>query len=738
MVLFRKLISALLVMLLIGSTAAAAPGDRSFFTPSPAGYNEDYVESMQVIGDVLYAVTNKGLYAYEADQEAPTLLIAREAIMPTAEDYTEFLLFGNKTLRLLDIRKGSLGTYADGAVTWEGTLDLEGLGEEEEWGRYLRLMYPVEMDDGLYVVYEEPNGDWDRKPILRFDLETGTYTEIPAGVQSIAPYQPGKLLAVTASDPGATEYQLKLRVIDAQTGNVLEELATLPSANSGAMAYDSTEGHIYTAGGSQVLRLEGNSWKPVNYVTANYANGLAGAYLPGGYYVIADFTGLLVRNTDPQYLGEPPLRLVGYGLENIATAFMTVHPEKPIVRSEQWFSSAADLQTALQAGGSEAGDIFLVSADSAFWSLMEKGFLKDLSEVKHLQDSVAFMYPQVQEAVSHEGKLYAYPYRLYLQAWQVRESLLADCGFDHLPETWQELFEMLADWEERKTGNDDEPIFLFSYAEEGMMRWQLLREVFLGYLMAYEQPGQPLSFDTPAFRDTMMAFETLPYDAVDPDTYQYAYNADTYERQRRSAILIDGYNALRNYEEVPTTMMPPPVFVKGEQPKVQGALDVAMVNPNSERWMDAIALLSYVAQNMDSENNITLHPDVNDPVPEPYMVEEKAEAQKQLEDLKARLETAEEEDKRVIEAEISNTEQWLVDMEQWFWQIDADKIAEYRQVAQYLTLSKDSRVSFLRDSPEASRQIWDLLKRYGMKLMSLDQFIAGLDKLIRMAYLEQQ
>ena len=104
--------------------------------------------------------------------------------------------------------------------------------------------------------------------------------------------------------------------------------------------------------------------------------------------------------------------------------------------------------------------------------------------------------------------------------------------------------------------------------------------------------------------------------------------------------------------------------------------------------------------------------------------------QKSMEDLQAKLETADESEKRDLEDTIEMYQQSLVSMEDHKYIISSDDIAMYREVEPYIYVSTSSiYANITTDGGQ-------LLQRYMDGQMSSEQFIKDFNRIIRMMQME--
>ena len=214
---------------------------------------------------------------------------------------------------------------------------------------------------------------------------------------------------------------------------------------------------------------------------------------------------------------DSPLVVRGYGFDPyMIPAFMSDHPEIPLVIDNDFSVSRTQFISAIQSRDSST-DIYVLPDSWNVWSLIDKGYARDLSPYPALRESVGTMVPQLQQAVTHGDQIFALPIALYASAWSVRPDLLKAAGYDHIPETMTEFLQMQLDWDWDKAGEYDFTFASTAYDGYDLRLYPYLEMVVSEYITQYECSDQPLSFDTPAFRQVLAALEALGYPSENVD-----------------------------------------------------------------------------------------------------------------------------------------------------------------------------------------------------------------------------
>ena len=226
-------------------------------------------------------------------------------------------------------------------------------------------------------------------------------------------------------------------------------------------------------------------------------------------------------------------------------------------------------------------DLYQITVGMIFTRMMEEGYLLPIEDEASL-NWLSRAYPGLQEALTYEGKLYGLPVPDGLGsgiiAWAYDPEQLEDAGLDALPATWAELLTMMCEWDV------DSPYRLFEmdYVIE------LTDEIMRDYILRYDVPGEVLSFDTPAFRDTMEALKR--WQEVKPFT-------DT----RKALLAPRGifFSDEEGYPDDSLRYIPPVTFLPGEEPIIQpGLLQVWCVSSRTKNPDAALGLIAEAAEFM--------------------------------------------------------------------------------------------------------------------------------------------
>ena len=755
------IISVLILLVSAHASAWAAPGDAVLFQQMQNATNANRAESLAAVGDTLYLLSQSGLYAWKPGDAEPKLVTDKiipqymsgqweELSKEDQERYqnsANFLFSYEAKLYGLNTMRGTLLQFditADGVnVSEAAQLDWKDMFIKNADYSYTRQIFSAALLPGrLYLLVQQPNDSWNEYDLLTFDLNSGTYTKVSApNVHSIAAYQNNQLLCNVYdwenmyTSNGERIYPA-LSVLDTAT-SALTKLTDFPTEQVGGLAFDAVSGMVYALGRGELYGYKpGGAFESVAYMPVDYpGDQLPAAVLAGGYYAaIPDYGSVFVRNTDPALKSDRVLRIAGGYSDEVTKAFQAVHSEIPVVFSENTSFSAEQIAQDMVSATSSA-DLYMLSLSyGGFSSLREKGYVSDLSGSAILTDAVSKMYPQFVQAIYKDGNLIAFPYQFYSNAMGYSPEVLKEIGIEQPPKTIAELIDLYVEWVENYStefGN-------YTLQENVYdIRRELINTALMGYFSHYARTGEELKFDTPLFKsllekidEAMPVLEELNPSEGEQQGSTVVYSSDepatpTSLFTSNLSINPQQYNDNRGYEPLLLALD------EGMEPTCFAQIQVYVINPNSKNKDMALTYLEYLAQNMPKELAITLNPDINAPVETPEYAKMIENAKKQLEDLKAQLNTAKPEEQKMLEDNIKSLEGYISWQEANRYTISESTIAKYRSLVPYICVDTQN-LDFLTSSPEATT----LLQRFLQGEMNSQQFLKEFDRKLQMMRME--
>ena len=706
-----------------------------------------FFDALCTLGDRIYASDYTNLY--ELSPDAPGKI---NAVYPFELETTTFTS-GNESYEMADpvlwLASDGESLYGFSQSRQLRKLTIEGnavkLGEtiaqleNDDPDSWVDIGGMVIQEGAAYVLVSVSGDSWGKYDLWEIQLSDGAVRQVTTGaVLSICSYKPGTLLVrywdQETAYSGTEVIMPTLCSLDTATG-ALTELLTLPDTQQCGVAYDPATDTIYTATDSLLYRRVAlGEPEPCAYLNLRYlSTNTSSAVLNGKYYVVNNSDGgYLVSETDPAKMPERALRISTYYKDDTISAFMKAHPEIPVV-TQQTDAYTAEQIAQNMVAGTEASDIYIVTIDGgSFEQLRDKGYCVDMSTSEILMEQVARMNPRFTSAFFQDGKLWAFPSSAYASGFGYSPSVLEKIGMseDELPKTLLEYMDFAVNWLDN---------YAYDYADLMLLdnvydiRSQLFSQVLISYVSYYAATNQALDFDTPLMHKLLAKLDEVApiLEELNPEENSSGsvvfYSSD----DTPTALLTEYMNYTPqeysfNWDYQPLLLS----LDEGMDPVIPMSMEVYLINPNSENADMAITFLEFVAQHMKDSMEITLCPDANDPVEDPDALRSIGEMQKSMEDLQAKLETADESEKRDLEDTIEMYQQSLVSMEDHKYIISSDDIAMYREVEPYIYVSTSSiYANITTDGGQ-------LLQRYMDGQMSSEQFIKDFNRIIRMMQME--
>ena len=514
------------------------------------------------------------------------------------------------TLYALNRYSGKLGTVTEDGLHWSGTFDSSAFfldtGEEaEQFGALV-------MDHKLYLLLNY----WEQKTnaVLEIDLSSGDTRSLPAKeAYRMAAYNGQLLLACGEEDSDSS-----LKTLEVSSGQIIDLNVTSPASEG--LAYDASTNTIYTVNDNGIYTSrDGDAFQLKMTLPRDYMWGEGSVTQNGQYVFYSGGIWVAPENGNSADANSSTLHLRTVSHDPVLkNAFANVHPEVMLDWQVDADLTAADIASAIR-GGDNVTDVFSINVTGAFSSLVEKEFVSPLTN-QEILDSAARMYPALAECLK-DGKeqVIAYPWDVYVQGvWQVNEPLWEKYfGSAAYPDTWQEFFTMMLEFEDMENDND---LFMTYWNYEDMVS-----QVLTAYIVEMGQEGQTVDFTDAALQDTLDALWQVRTALFDKgiDSYDEADLFWVSETVGDRSIFwpAQSYSSHSSYLGTKNAL-PPFTFSKGETPVYQGGMSVMIVNPGSKN--KALAE-EFIAQLSRKDYSLThwylLHTDAVEPVDQkPYEI----------------------------------------------------------------------------------------------------------------------
>ena len=752
------LILTLALMMVMALPAAAAPGDAALFETTEGSSSG---RSMAQANGQLYVFdSEKGLYRLKPGETAPELVMDfskvrydgtavdntpkriplpfEQSAEPASNPVQLYYLIGGDALYAMDSSTASLWKYDEAAGMFVLQAEFpENAFLDRSNGEYTEPRNFTMIDGQIYMFFEDYSGDY-KGVIRRFDPAAGVSQLVAEGKYvGFAPYQAGKLLVAQGEYGDMTG----AGVVDIATGQ-FESRLTLEGGRSGQctdIAYDATSDTVYFCRSGEILRSVGfGEPEAVAYLPVGLNSAGAAQALPGGYYALITYENVYVRNVDPQYKPGRALIVSGGNYNDIVTRFTANNPGVPVTTSELYYYDDEGL--AKHMTGPDAADIyFLYPNRNDVEKLREKGYLADLSGNRKIMDAVNRMSPAVRERLIRDGKLIGLPTALSATGWAVNLTAFRGIGLTEAdaPTTWIEMLDFVDRW----TGELQEEypdMQLLPGGRDIEMKTELFNQIYQAQMILCQKGDQPVSFDTPALRALLKKLEQIDFSDYPGfgKSDGYSYGSDEAPKtlfQSGWDIAPTRYGSM---QDEGAHFVPMPLSLDGENPAlVDASLCVAVLNPKSAANPQAIQFLEYCAEHLDAEALIALVPGADEPVENPYYREQLKYHEEYMARIRFSMESADENEKKQYRQMLDEAEEsFAAEEKDSRYLIDSDEIRAYRDLEDRLVISRVNPLVSL--GGDASKEVYELSRRYVDGQIKADQFLMEINQKLRMIALE--
>lgn len=732
-----------LALLLTALPALAVRGDAIIARNGQDGF-DDYAMRLCVIGDEVWIEGRNGAYVYNA--------ASGEMVAYPWDDATLAAMKGENR----DENGAQKFTYTTAWFAYQDAayalLLTYSYGGEGETGDYQTALARVRIQDGRASFEESGTVDWQglsdelddtvnlSDVVVVNDTLCGVAQSMGNEVVIFLPLNGSAPRAVYLGDvwpSGMTIWNGDILVVQNMD---TAQYAVLPFDGDALGAWqdmpenEDAQGRVYgvVQYGDEMVYLSGNTLMAFNPETgaardiANIPvdNGSTSAFVTeSGIYVTGGFSGVALRALNRE--GESGEVLTVNDPDNGGEA------QNAIIRfmNEQGAEVAAvqqdDVLTALLTK-STAFDVALLSTHyngSDLRAILSRGWARPI-ESEALAEYVSGMYPAVSNALMRDGQALGVPFSVDVTVPGVSVGALKALGLtiDDVPTSWPELI----DWLNGLIPTATVPLVDEYGSAEG------LREMFVRAILETCRleldAGTVSGYDTEELRAALAAVERLDAEGLCELTARFVDGEeDVAVNPLFTAYALAGVNGM-TYQDY-YTEIPLYVSLSSDLPK-RAPLNgyVAIINPYSEHIELATRFLETLAETDELTSRATLRPDLNETVRSADYERYTSEYDKKIARLEEELKTAEGDAKDVIEQDLANARQTRADMEGWYWIVSAQSLERYRD--------NDAGVVF--DLQTRDYSFYDVLDQYSAGQISMDDFIAALQKKLEMRRMEEQ
>jgi ABC-type glycerol-3-phosphate transport system substrate-binding protein len=610
-------------------------------------------------------------------------------------------------------------------------------------------------DGKLYTMIRN-NEDYNKPELACFDLATGQKRTIDITfAQDIATYHDGMLLVKVydlenAYKEGSNEpAKPNLSIYNPADGSV-KDAGAFGDANVYGMAYDQGTDTLFYATNSKLMAMKAlGPATQAAYMPIDYADECPAIMLTGGLYAIDTWNGLIVRNTDPQYMPTGTLSIYSGYMDNAAMSFSLKYSQTPVIFNQNVYFNDEESLAQSMVSADNSFDIYNFDISyQDFQSLMNKGYCVDLSASPTLQSELTKIYPFLQNAIQKDGKFYALPISMYGYGLSIAPKVWEDNGLkDKMPKSFLGLIDFMNWWAEEGAAQYPNVQLMQGVSDYGETMFQMAMDL---YVHQYQAQNQELTFDTPLFREMMDALKGLETKDLnellkndDIIGAKPATRAGVIAMKRAGgsgmgdALFMNygdwvnvGYSGLQNSQPL---MLP---LEDGGPVILPVYVQVMFINPNTKNLDMALKYLENELDNLDPAQHVMMFPDDNEPVPQPNFDKTLEQWNDELAKAKKQLETAKPEETKDIQTLIEYYEDLIAKKDLYYWQVSAEGIEQYRKVAPLCYVAVPNVLNY--QTKEGTSEVMTLVDRYRQKQMNLDQFIAEVDKKIHMILQERK
>lgn len=760
------------IALVLIAPLALATGNATIAVRGRDGF-DDYIDGLLVWGDRLLMPTYNKVYTW-SPEEGLSKIEGYEALNITTqedEDGNRYALIGDEELELdeneycnlyssvypagdrlfrIAVINGEDGAIAtllvevvigeDGSFALGGYVDMDDALLEEYGDGYYGVNMPSStcfVDGMLYGMMWTSNG----RELIAIDVDSGDVDTMPiesdGEIMSITAYDEGRLLMVEALYDEEPQVNLLVYDLEEEESTVLGTLPVLGYNTPSALCYDEARAKMYYVMGGSVWRADvsddgvGEPEEFGDMPLEIWSD--ANAVMLGDLYVLSSYYGVLGRDVTVEQLPEKHLTIANYGyVDQFRSAyfdFTAKHPEYMVsIRNGSDGGESELLQNMLS--GSTDVDIYTMRVSSERYdALLEHKYMAPLGGSESLSALVGSMYPPLSDLASKDGELYAVPMQMYSRCMVLNKTLLTEkLGYaeDELPNTFEELFELIADISSGKLEEMPELQLLGPGYTSSGAQYSAFSSMFDFYLLWLDADEANLERSGEVLLKLCEAFEKIDWDGFGlPEEYEddsvWEWNPENIIMEQTTLSIYS-----QSYDEQMTVV--PLALTEGEAVMFPSEVTLAFVNPYSENRDDAIEYLEMAAGLIREENLIAMSPEHNDPIENSYYQENLDWYEKYIADLEESLAEAEEkgDDERVA-AFTEGLESAREEMERFRedgrWEVSPESIAAYREFAD---LQRPAH------SSAWSEGVYEMIRQYLDGAIDAQRLVDSLGQTLRM------
>ena len=402
-------------------------------------------------------------------------------------------------------------------------------------------------------------------------------------------------------------------------------------------------------------------------------------------------------------------------------------------------------------------DIYVLPADSTYYSILKKGLAADLSSSLTISEGVEAMYEPIRELlVNGQGQVVAYPADLRVRRFGINEGYWNQVFPDRpLPRTFSEVMDAWIEWEENWAEEYRGVGFFmgeFDYADTVRLMISLyveqhadeelpdltapaLREVLEKLQRVYEictEAGRSTSYDVP---DELLADtgETGPGIVFWCDVRDAAYVDSTATLTYDS----DYIHGVLKADWTPLNI----TFEEDAAPYTGARLSVYVVNPYTKHLGDAIRVVEALTERAANPYlYYAAYPEHNEPYEKPGFEDELRRSEEQVKLYEASIEKAKAagKDTDKLEGQLNYYKTLIENQESEKWVVSQETIDAYRKTVEECPLRLNAQSPYSDQDGGLSSVISQMSYRLADGQVTLDEMLSTIQDRAKMMYLENK
>ena len=663
---------------------------------------------------------------------------------------------------------GNFGLIDGQGPHWnEVKLDVSSMRAGDSEIRCRSVMRSFLSDDNQYycLVNDE---SYDYCEIYRFDLATGKYRKYEVDrLISFYPYKDGNYMVQRVDENGA----YVISELNVETGELTDLDYDLSQFNHEDMqrqacglAYDSWGGKdpIVVFSDGMVYRIYPGEEPKVCDVCSETS------VLENGHTTLAGSTNYFIYGISMDYLHlydyDEELNLEDVPTVTIAGGFPQYYDAQEVLKElcgdlnirETWEVTGEELADQLNTKD-DSVDIYVLPADSTYYSILKKGLAADLSSSLTIAEGVEAMYEPIRELlVNGQGQVVAYPADLRVRRFGINEGYWNQVFPDRpLPTTFSEVMDAWIEWEENWTeeyrgvgffmGEFDYAdtvrrlisLYVEQHADEELpdLTAPALREVLEKLQRVYEirtEAGRSTSYDVP---DELLADtgETGPGIVFWCDVRDAAYVDSTatltYDSDYIHGVLKAHWTPLNI------------TFEADAAPYTGARMSVYVVNPYTKHLGDAIRVVEALTERAANPYlYYAAYPEHNEPYEKPGFEDELRRSEEQVKLYEASIEKAKAagKDTDKLEGQLNYYKTLIENQESEKWVVSQETIDAYRKTVEECPLRLNAQSPYSDQDGGLSTVISQMSYRLADGQVTLDEMLSTIQDRAKMMYLENK